>query len=130
MLEIQPEKVAHVAIRAREIDAKVGRWDGKGDTADADTILEARAGDATEGELRAFIDTLNADEQASLVAVMWIGRETFGADELAEAIQTAKDEATGPTADYLLGVPLLSDYLEDGLDALGFNPSDLEDDLY
>lgn len=130
MLEIQPEKVAHVAIRAREIDAKVGRWDGKGDTADADTILEARAGDATEGELRAFIDTLNADEQASLVAVMWIGRETFGADELVEAIQTAKDEATGPTADYLLGVPLLSDYLEDGLDALGFNPSDLEDDLY
>ncbi len=130
MLEIQPEKVAHVAIRAREIDAKVGRWDGKGDTADADTILETRAGDATEGELRAFIDTLNADEQAGLVAVMWIGRETFGADELAEAIQTAKDEATGPTADYLLGVPLLSDYLEDGLDALGFNPSDLEDDLY
>ncbi|MEC8629035.1 MAG: DUF3775 domain-containing protein [Pseudomonadota bacterium] len=130
MLEIQPEKVAHVAIRAREIDAKVGRWDGKGDTADADTILETRAGDATEGELRAFIDTLNADEQASLVAVMWIGRETFGADELAEAIQTAKDEATGPTADYLLGVPLLPDYLEDGLDALGFNPSDLEDDLY
>ncbi|MEC8795413.1 MAG: DUF3775 domain-containing protein, partial [Pseudomonadota bacterium] len=127
MLEIQPEKVAHVAIRAREIDAKVGRWDGKGDTADADTILETRAGDATEGELRAFIDTLNADEQASLVAVMWIGRETFGADELAEAIQTAKDEATGPTADYLLGVPLLPDYLEDGLDALGFNPSDLED---
>jgi hypothetical protein len=130
MLEIQPEKVAHVAIRARELDAKVGRWDGKGDTADADTILETRAGDATEGELRAFIDTLNADEQASLVAVMWIGRETFGADELAEAIQTAKDEATGPTADYLLGVPLLPDYLEDGLDALGFNPSDLEDDLY
>lgn len=130
MLEIQPEKVAHVAIRAREIDAKVGRWDGKGDTADADTILETRAGDATEGELRAFIDTLNADEQASLVAVMWIGRETFVADELAAAIQTAKDEATGPTADYLLGVPLLSDYLEDGLDALGFNPSDLEDDLY
>jgi hypothetical protein len=130
MLEIQPEKVAHVAIRARELDAKVGRWDGAGDTADADTILEARAGDATEGELRAFIDALNSDEQASLVAVMWIGRETFGADELAEAIQTAKDEATGPTADYLLGVPLLSDYLEDGLDALGFNPSDLEDDLY
>ncbi len=130
MLEIQPEKVAHVAIRARELDAKVGRWDGKGDTADADTILETRAGDATEGELRAFITALNSDEQASLVAVMWIGRETFGADELAEAIQTAKDEATGPTADYLLGVPLLSDYLEDGLDALGFNPSDLEDGLY
>lgn len=130
MLEISPSKVAHVAVRAREIDAKVARWDSPGDVADADTILEARGSDATEGELRAFIDSLNNDEQASLVAVMWIGRDTFSADELAEAIQTAKDEAIGPTADYLLGIPLLSDYLEDGLDTLGYSASDLEDDFY
>ena len=96
----------------------------------AQVILMSRELDRAEAELRAFIDRMTEDEQAELVAVMWIGRETFGADELAEAIQTAKDEATGPTADYLLGVPLLPDYLEDGLDALGFNPSDLEDDLY
>lgn len=130
MLEISPNKVAYVAMRAREIDAKVGRWDGPGDVADSDTILEARSGDATESELRAFIGSLNKDEQASLVAVMWIGRETFAVDNLKEAIQTAKDEADAPTADYLLGIPLLSDYLEDGLNALGFDVSDLEDDLY
>ncbi len=130
MLEISPSKIAHIAVRAREIDAKVGRWDSAGDTADADTILEARASDGTEGELRAFIDSLNADEQASLVAVMWIGRETFTADDLEEAIETARNEATTPTADYLLGIPLLSDYLEDGLNALGIDPQDLEDQFY
>lgn len=130
MLEISPNKIAHIAVRAREIDAKVGRWDSAGDTADADTILEARASDGTEGELRAFIDSLNADEQASLVAVMWIGRETFTADDLEEAIETARNEATTPTADYLLGIPLLSDYLEDGLNALGIDPQDLEDQFY
>ncbi|ALG91533.1 MAG: DUF3775 domain-containing protein [Confluentimicrobium sp.] len=130
MLEISPNKVAHVIVRAREIDAKVGRWDSPGDVADADTILEARAGDATEKELRAFINGLNADEQASLVAVMWIGRDTFGADDLEEAIQTARDEADTPTADYLLGVPLLSDYLESGLEALNYDVTDLEEDLY
>ncbi|SMX46227.1 DUF3775 domain-containing protein [Actibacterium lipolyticum] len=130
MLDISPKKVAHVAVRAREIDAKVARWDSPGDVADADTILEARAGDATESELRAFIESLNSDEQASLVAVMWIGRETFGVDDLAEAIQTAKDEADTPTANYLLGIPLLSDYLEAGLNALGHDVSDLEDDFY
>lgn len=130
MLDISPNKVAHVAIRAREIDAKVARWDTAGDSADADTILESRASDATEGELRAFISSLNSDEQASLVAVMWIGRDTFTADDLEEAIQTAKDEADTPTADYLLGIPLLPDYLEDGLNALGYDVSDLEDDLY
>lgn len=130
MLEISPSKIAHIAVRAREIDAKVGRWDSPGDVADADTILEARASDATEGELREFIEGLNADEQASLVAVMWIGRDTFTADDLEEAIQTAKDEATAPTADYLLGIPLLSDYLESGLESLGFDANDLEEDLY
>ncbi|MGB8621196.1 MAG: DUF3775 domain-containing protein [Paracoccaceae bacterium] len=130
MLEINPNKVAAIAVRAREIDAKVGRWDSPGDTADADTILEARAGDATERELRAFINGLNEDEQASLVAVMWIGRETYSADDLEEAIQTARDEHVGPTANYLLGIPLLSDYLENGLEALGYDVNDLEDDFY
>ena len=129
MLQISPAKVAQVIIRAREIDAKVGTWDTAGDDADADSILEARAGDATEAELRAFIDGLNDDEQTSLVALMWIGRETYGADELAEAIDTARMERTGPTSRYLLGVPLLSDYLEAGLDALGISVEDAEDEI-
>lgn len=129
MLQISPDKIAQVIIRARELDAKVGTWDTAGDEADADTILEARAGDATERELRAFIEGLNEDEQASLVAVMWIGRETFGPDELEEAIDTARVEKTGPTARYLLGVPLLADFLEDGLDALGISVEDAEDEI-
>ncbi|AMY71386.1 DUF3775 domain-containing protein [Frigidibacter mobilis] len=126
MLQISPEKIAHVIVRARELDAKVGSWDSPGDSVDSDSILEARSGDATEQELRAFIGGLNVDEQASLVAVMWIGRETYGADELDEAIETARAEASAPTADYLLGVPLLADYLEDGLDALGISVEDAE----
>lgn len=127
MLQISPEKIAHVIVRARELDAKVGSWDSPGDSRDSDSILESRAGDATEDELRAFIAGLNDDEQASLVAVMWIGRETYGADELEDAIDTARAEATAPTEDYLLGVPLLADYLEDGLDALGISVEDAED---
>ena len=42
-----------------------------------------------QSELRDFIANLNEDEQASLVAVMWIGRESFEPEELEEAIQTA-----------------------------------------
>ncbi len=129
MLQISPRRVAHVIIRAREIDAKVGTWDRPGDSVDADTILESRRGDATEAELRAFIRRLNDDEKASLVAIMWIGRETFEAEELQEAIDTARAEATTPTEDYLLGVPLLSDYLEDGLEKLGIDVTEVEEDF-
>jgi hypothetical protein len=129
LLEISPEKVARVIIRAREIDVKVARWDTPGDDADADTILESRSSDGTEAELRSYISDLNDDEKASLVALMWIGRDTYEPEDLAEAIATAKAEATAPTEDYLLGVPLLSDYLEAGLEKFGISIEEAEEGL-
>ncbi|MBW6507293.1 MAG: DUF3775 domain-containing protein [Rhodobacteraceae bacterium] len=116
MLQITPDKVAHVIIRAREMEADFGGF------ADAEGY-----GSAAAADLRAFIANLNDDEQASLVAVMWVGRETFDAEEIAEAIATAKAEATAPTEDYLMGMPMLADYLEDGLNALGVSLEDAEE---
>ncbi|PHQ96706.1 MAG: hypothetical protein COB40_07495 [Marinosulfonomonas sp.] len=129
MLNISPRKVAHIIVRAREVNVKVARWDSPGDRADSDSILESRSSDATENELRSFIRNLNDDEKASLVAVMWIGRDTYSPEELEEAKQTAREEATTPTEDYLLGVPLLSDYLEEGLEKLGISATDAEDEF-
>ena len=121
MLEISPRKVARVILRAREVGTKVARWNAPGDDADADSILESRSSDGTEAELHSYIADMNRDEQASLVAIAWIGRDTFDAAELDEAIATAKAERTTPTQDYLLGMALLADYLEAGLDALGIS---------
>ena len=95
----------------------------------AQVILMARELDRAEGELRAFINQLTDEEKASLVAVMWIGRDSFDASDLEEAKRTAFEEATTPTADYLLGSPHLSDHLENGLDALGLSALDDEDEL-
>ncbi|SDC63018.1 Protein of unknown function [Ruegeria marina] len=103
-MEISARKVAQVALMARELDR-------------------------AEGELRAFIDRMSEDEQAELVAIMWIGRGSFEAEELDEAIYTARAEATTPCADYLLGSPHLPDHLENGLDALGISAEDVENDL-
>ncbi len=126
MLEISTNKIARVILRARELGARVGRWDSPADDADAETILEGRPSDATEQELRQYIADLNRDEQASLVAVMWIGRDTFAASELDEALRTAREEAISPTEDYLLGIPLLADFLESGLEALGYSVDEVE----
>ena len=79
--------------------------------------------------MHSFIANLNEDEQASLVAVMWIGRESFEPEELDEAIETARIERTTPTEDYLMGEPRLADLLESGLEALGISPEDAEDDV-
>lgn len=95
----------------------------------AQIILMARELDRAEWELRAFIDRLSEEEQNSLVALMWIGRGSFEPEDLEEAKTTAAQEATTPTADYLLGTPHLSDHLENGLDSLGISAMDDEDDL-
>jgi hypothetical protein len=95
----------------------------------AQVILMSRELNRAEGELRAFVDRMDEDEQAALVAIMWIGREAFEAEEYADAFSTAKREATTPTADYLIGTPHLSDHLENGLDALGISASSEEDEL-
>ncbi len=95
----------------------------------AQVVLMARELERAEPELRAFIDRLTEEEQASLVALMWVGRDSFTADDLEEAKRTAMAEATTPTADYLLGTPHLSDHLENGLDELGISIVDDEDDL-
>ena len=131
-LDISAEKVAWVILRAREFEAKVAPFD-EGDVEESDedftSVLENRAGDPAARELIGFIRALNADEQANLVAIAWIGRGTYDAEDWEEALATARDEATTPTWKYLLGMPELSDYLEDGLEALGISPTELEEDI-
>ena len=130
MLEISPEKVAHVIVKSREFDAKVARWDepreGAIEESDSDSILESRYSDATRSEVSEFISGLNEDEQAHLVALAWVGRGTFTADDFPEAVETAKAEKTVPTERYLLGIPLLADFLEEGLESLGISVEDAE----
>jgi hypothetical protein len=133
VLEIAPEKVAHVIIKAREFDAKVGAWDASPEDGDADedpsAILEDLSNDPTAAEIAGFVDALNDDEQAHLVALAWIGRGTYEAEEFAEAVETARDEQINSTASYLLGLPLLADYLEEGLEKLGYSANDIESDV-
>jgi hypothetical protein len=132
-MELSPAKVAHIIVRAREYDAKVAAWDDDpaGDDAaeDSEAILEDLKDDATRSELAQFIAGLNDDEQVELVALAWVGRGTYSADEWDEAVDTARSERVNRTEDYLLGIPLLSDYLEEGLEAMGLSIEDAEDDV-
>ncbi len=95
----------------------------------AQVIVLARELDRAEGEFRAFVERLGVDEQAELVALMWIGRGSYEAEEFDEALAMATAEASTPTADYLMGSPHLSDHLETALDALNISAVELENDL-
>ncbi|MCR9087930.1 MAG: DUF3775 domain-containing protein [Rhodobacteraceae bacterium] len=111
MPEIHAHIVAQVILLARETSSR-----GVGNP-------------AAEAELREFIAAQNEDDQYALVAIAWIGRESFAPQEWDEAVRTAREEATTSTEDYLTGMTLLADYLEDGLEALGISATDAEEDL-
>ena len=129
MLNIAPEKVAHVIVLAREFDGQVESWDQAGDDHDSDSILESRSSGTVASALKTFISDMNVDEQVSLVALTWIGRGTYEPQELEDALETARAERVNPTEDYLLGIPLLADHLEAGLDRLGISVEDSEEGI-
>ncbi|MEM8729917.1 MAG: DUF3775 domain-containing protein [Pseudomonadota bacterium] len=96
----------------------------------AQVIVMSRELYRAEAELRDFVDAMSADEQAELVAVMWVGRGSFDVSDFSEAVTTARQEATTPCADYLIGTPHLAENLEAGLEAMSYAVSEEESTLY
>jgi hypothetical protein len=132
-LGIAAEKVRFVILKARQFDAKEDDADpdegsNAADDGMADVLEDKPEDDAVRGELIAFINGLNVDEQVNLVALAWLGRGTFDLEEWDDALQTARDEHNKRTAQYLLGLPLLGDYLADGLEAFGEDFDDETDE--
>lgn len=123
MPTIDPDKVCHVIVKARALSAKtdVGSVDDASNMIDDDMleVLEEGVDDATDQELAEFIEGLNIDEQIELVALAWIGRGSFTRDEWGEAVREARQAHSRRTVDYLMGMPLLGDYLADGLAEFG-----------
>ena len=130
MIEISPEKVCFIIIKAREFDAKVEieEPDPGSNPSDEDMreVLQDYADDATYQELKEAVDDLNEEEQINLVALMWLGRGDYDKAEWSEAIKDARDAHNSHTADYLTGTPILGDLLEEGLAELGYSCEDYE----
>jgi len=122
--EISTDKVCFVIAKARELDAEEEglEADESNPTDDQSAyVLTDEAYDTISQELVGFIDALDEDEKAELVALAWIGRGDYGPQELRAAIAEAKARKEMETSLYLLGIPLLSDYLAGGLAEFGLS---------
>jgi len=133
-MDIALEVVCYVIHRARELVADLNPLDdepGKRSVDDtADDLPEDDDGGLSDSpeyeELKEYIQNLNEDEQIELVALAWIGRGTYTADDWDEAVEIARDEHAKNAARYLLGQPLLADELEQGLDEFGLSCEDVD----
>lgn len=131
-LTIPVEKACYLIIKARELDVKDVASDLEaGSNATDDqmlSVLEESPDDPVQDELAAFVAALTEDEQIDLVALTWLGRDDNTIDDWstlrAEAARAHARHADH-TANYLLGEPLLADYLEEGLSLLGLSCEDV-----
>lgn len=130
IFEINLDKICFIILKVREFEVKVDPVDidsGSNPIDDLDLdILEARQEDNVYDELSSFIDNLNEDEALDLIALMWVGRGTYDAEDFQEARAVAAKGATHTPAEYLLGTPLLSEHLQNGLDAFNLTCDEAE----
>ena len=129
-LSISPEKVCFIIVKAREFDAKDQTTEpdpGSNPTDDQGiAVLEEHGDDPVAEELTSFIDALSQDEQIDLVALAWLGRDGTGAGDWPDARREAARAHNERTAGYLLGMPMLADFLEEGLSMLGLSCEEFE----
>jgi hypothetical protein len=129
-LTISSESVCFIIVKAREFDAQdvVTDPDSGSNAADdgAASVLEAHSDDLTQKELVAFINALSEEEQADLVALLWLGRGDGTMEDWNDLRDEAERQHNNRTAAYLLGEPLLADHLEEGISQFGFTCEDFE----
>ena len=127
-LSISAEKVCQIAAKARQFDVKDAVTDpdsGSNPTDDAMVdVLEDDHDDPVYQELVAYIGGLTEDERIDLVALTWLGRGDFEIDDWENLRAEAARSHNKRTARYLLGLPLLPNYLEDALSQFGRSCAD------
>ena len=131
-LAISPEKVCYLIVKARAIDAKdpvTDPDDGSNPSDDMGaSVIEDHRDDPVVEELVSAIVALSVDEQIDLVAIAWLGRDDYTAADWPSVRADAADAHNRKTASDPLGMPLLSDYLEEGLSVLGRSCEEFEAD--
>ena len=122
-LSLSPDEIASLIVRVRALMAReesaAPESDGSPSDDDSTALLRETEDDLSRDSLIDDIEALNTDKQAELVALMWLGRGDGEPDEWESLYETAYERHETPTAEYLLGHPLLAEYWAGGLDALG-----------
>lgn len=124
-LSISTEKLCFLIAKAREFDAKDEVTDPDDSSNASDdamvSVLEDHRDDPVVQEIAAVIHSMSIDEQVDLVTLAWLGRGDGTLDDWDALRAEAARAHNNRTASYLLGTPLLPDYLEEALAQFGIS---------
>ena len=121
-LDLNPEFLRSLVLKQRAVMAQeelVSPDSGSNPSDDEGAAtLQESPDNMTRAEIEAQIEDLEPDQQAELVALMWIGRGDFEPEEWEDAVALALERADTPTAAYLLSHPQVAEDLVEGVDKL------------
>jgi hypothetical protein len=127
-LAISVEKVGFLIEKTREFDVKEAETDPDSGSNPTDDdmidVLEDDGCDPVAQEISGFINAMTEDEQIDLIALMRLGRGDGSIEEWNDLRREAAEVRGRSTSRTLLGEPLVSDYLAEGLDAFGLSWTD------
>jgi hypothetical protein len=126
-LSISPEKVFFIVVKSRQSDGNATGSDLSSDL--SDDLPENHSKGTDRSELFGYIRDLNVDEQIDLVALTWLGRGDGNLDNWRDLRSEALRAHNNRTASYLIGTPMLADYLEEALSQFGKSFEDFEEHL-
>lgn len=131
-LALPVDTLAFIIGKAREFDVQVEVDDPNPGSNPSDDrqleVLESYGDNPAELELAQVLTDLNNDQQAELLALLWVGRGDFSRDSWPEALRAARAARNERIVRYFLGTPMLGDLIEEGLAELGLSvPLPLED---
>lgn len=154
MIEMDSDKVCYLVVKMREYEeegliraefdqddegsdlhlGEEGEDDGELEDEEGFVALEDQEEDEEEAsedssleELLGYIQALDEEEQVELIALTWLGRGDYEREEWDDVMDAARERHNDRTAHYLLGIPLLADYLEEGLAAFDLSCTDFDE---
>ena len=121
---LDPQKVCFLIVKIRAFDIQAEPDIGGGSDATDDrfmSVYENRAEPSVVSEAEGLIEGMNVDEQRELIALNLVGRGEYFKEDWASAMRAAGSHPEPTTSAYLLGDPLVSDSLQEGLSIFGFS---------
>ncbi|MBN9603906.1 MAG: DUF3775 domain-containing protein [Afipia felis] len=127
-LTISAPQVEFLIVKAREFEVKEGATDpDEGSNGTDDRMIDVltdHGDDPVVSEIAGFVTALSDDEQVDLVALLRLGRGDAVSGEWSDLrAEVARNYDRRSTICYLLGQPMLADFLAEGLEELGLSDS-------
>lgn len=119
MLNLSTDIICTIILKAKQFLSKEAvSFPELTNEMDAMQPLADHQDDLNYQEVITNINDLEPQQQMTLVALMYIGRGDYTKDEWQEAFDTARENWTLQTGEYLLSRPTMPDDIEQGLNEL------------